>query len=129
MQALNSATCLFQSQDKEIHTWLNRLMKEISLLDRRLYEQYLSVLTLPVSRLQEIESTVSSLARTENYHSGALIKMFFEHGIGRISLLQDWHHKIYTSDSLDDYLCKMTTRMVEQQREEYLSRQAAFSDP
>lgn len=127
MQALNSASSLFQSQDQEIHSWLNRLMKEISLSDRRLYEQYLSILKLSSSQLQEIENTKSSLARTENYRSDALINMFFSHGIGRIRLLQDWHRKIYDSASLDDYLRQMAERLVEQQREEYLNRQPPFS--
>jgi hypothetical protein len=134
IQALNSASGLFSSQDQEIHSWLNRLMKEISLLDRRLYEQYISNLsssglTLSASRLQEIESTASSLAHTDNYRSSALIKMFFSHGIGRIRLLQDWHRKIYESVSLDDYLRQMTSRLVEHQEEEYLKRQSAFCDP
>ena len=127
IQALNSASSLFQSQDQEIHSWLNRLMKEISLSDRRLYERYLTNLKLSVSRLQEIEGTASSSARTENYRSSALTEMFFSHGIGRIRLLQDWHRKIYDSASLDDYLHQLADRLVEQQREEYLNRQPPFS--
>lgn len=127
IQTLNSASSLFQSQDQEIYSWLNRLMKEISLSDRRLYEQYLSNLKLPDSRLQEIEATASSSARTENYRVTALTKMFFSHGIGRIRLLQDWHQKIYDSASLDDYLHQLAERLVEQQREEYLNRQPPFS--
>lgn len=129
MQALNSASSLFQSQDQEIHSWLNRLMKEISLSDRRLYEQYLSNLSLPDSRLQEIENTRSFSARTNNFRSDALIKMFFSHGIGRIRLLQDWHRKIYESASLNDYLHQLANRLVEQQREEYLNLQPPFSNP
>lgn len=127
MQTLNSASSLFQSQDQEIYSWLNRLMKEISLLDRRLYEQYLSNLKLPDSRLQEIENTASSSARTENYRVTPLTKMFFAHGKGRIRLLQEWHRKIYESASLDDYLHQLANHLVERQREEYLNRQPPFS--
>jgi len=99
------------------------------LLDRRLYEHYLSNLKLPASRLHEIENTESSSARAENFRVTPLTKMFFAHGIGRIRLLQDWHRKIYDSASLDDYLHQLASRLVEQQREEYLNRQPPFCNP
>lgn len=128
-QSLNSVACLFDVQEKNIYHWLNCLMKEVSLLDRNLYEDYIADIMLPYSRLQEIENTESSIASTENYSINPLAYLFFSKGLGSVRLVQEWHKKLYDSESLDSFLDSLADKLYDWQNNEYLNFNSAFCNP
>ena len=128
-QALVSARGLFLSEDTDIHAWLNGIMKEVSLTDRRLFEQALEGFSLPPSRLSEIENTEPRMARSSGFSVDSFAWMLFGHGRGRIRRVTEWHRKMYESASLDAYLDTLITEVLDWQNTAYLDRQPAFSDP
>ena len=112
MQVLRSAKILFQETEAQIYTWLNKLMKEISLVDRRIYDMYINELQLSMTRCQEIEHTHSCVTHADNYSATTLLEFFCNNGPDRIDAIQYWHREMCQSSSLDNFLNKLAQHLI-----------------